>query len=267
MVFFYVIIIIGDKFMGFFDFLKLKEQRTNNQLFENSQDLENEYLTSMPSDNIYGFQKKFYMQSNRLLKVFGNARNILPNRIKLLIITDTHNSLDENELNSVINEHPDFNACLLLGDHSDNDIKKVLNYISKDKIYALLGNHDTNYIDNYNLNNFNGQIIDINGVKLLGIQGSFKYKPVDFPSFTQEDSVRFLKDKEPVDILISHDGPFDDNMINNPAHQGLFGITYYLFKNKVKYNIHGHLHNEFEKRLANGTIEKSLYGITYIELE
>ncbi len=237
------------------------------EIIEKKEDLENDYLTVKSTDNIYGFQKKFYMQSNRLLKVFGIARSVLPNKIKLIVITDTHNTLDENKLVSIINNYSDFDACLLLGDHSDTDLNIILKYISKDKIYALLGNHDVNYIEKYNFNNLNGNIININGVSLLGIQGSFKYKPIDFPSFTQEDSIRFLMDKEACDILISHDGPFDDNMINNPAHQGLFGITYYLFKNKVKYNIHGHLHNEFEKILENGTIEKSMYGINYIELE
>ncbi len=250
--------------MWLFDILKNKKENKNK--FDDLQNLEKEYLMIKPTDNIYGFQKKFYMQSNRLMKVFGNARTILPNKIKLLIITDTHNTLDETELVNTISAHPYFDICLLLGDHSDNDIIKVLNHIPKDKIYALLGNHDINYIANYDLNNLNGNIIEINGVKLLGIQGSFKYKPVDFPSFTQEDSIRFLKDQEPVDILISHDGPFDDNMINNPAHQGLFGITYYLYKNRVKYNIHGHLHDDYEKILDNGTIEKCLYMINYIEL-
>lgn len=243
--------------MGFFDFLK----------FKSYQSIEDRYLNTNSKDNVYAFQKKFYNQSNLLLKEYGNARKVLPNKIKLIVITDTHNTLDENELISIINEHPDYDLCFLLGDHSDCDIKKVLNHISKDKIYALLGNHDVNYIKNNDLNNFNGEVISISGVKLLGIQGSFKYKPVDFPSFTQEDSIRFLMDKEPVDVLISHDGPFDDNMENNPAHQGLFGITYYLFKNKVKYNVHGHVHNPYEKILVNGTIEKSLYGVNYIELE
>lgn len=252
--------------MGLFNFIKKKLHFNNNVVNGNYQDLENQYLTLKPNENIYGFQKKYYMQAKRLVKVFGTARSVLPNKIKLIVITDTHNMLDENELKRIVNEHPDFNACLLLGDHSDNDIQKVLNIIQKDRIYALLGNHDVNYIANYGLNNLNGNIIEINGIKLIGIQGSFKYKPVDFPSFTQEESIRFLKDKESVDILISHDGPFDDNMINNPAHQGLFGITYYLYKNRIKYNIHGHLHNDYEKVLENGTIEKCLYGINYIEL-
>ena len=142
--------------MGLFDFLRLKTQSNNNEVIENYLDLEREYLTSNPKDNIYGFQKKFYMQSNRLLKVFGNARDALPNKIKSIIITDTHNTLDENKLVNIINEHPDFNVCLLLGDHSDNDIKKILNYIPKEKIYALLGNHDVNYID---ASNFFGTLL------------------------------------------------------------------------------------------------------------
>lgn len=213
------------------------------------------------------FKKKFYKQSNRLLKVFGNARNKLPNSIRLIIITDTHNMLDESQLIEVVKKHSNYDVCILLGDHSDTDIQKVIKYIPREKLYALLGNHDINYIDNYKLNNLNGKIININGVKILGIQGSFKYKPVDFPSFTQEESIKFLLNKEQADILISHDGPFDDNMINNPAHQGLFGITYYLFKNNVKYNIHGHLHNNYDKILANGTIEKCLHGINYIEID
>ena len=33
---------------------------------------------------------------------------------------------------------------------------------------------------------------DINGVKILGIQGSYKYKPDDFPSFTQKVNCYYM---------------------------------------------------------------------------
>lgn len=234
--------------------------------FESPLELEKIYLTYSKNDNVYGFQKKFYNQSEKLLNIFGKTKEKVFNTIKLIIITDTHNTLNEEKLIDVINEHPDYDLCVLLGDHNSEDIEKVLRNIPKNKIYALLGNHDYNYIEKFNLNNFNGKIIEFEGIKMMGIQGSFKYKPSDFPSFTQEESILFLKDKPAVDILFSHDGPFDDNMINNPAHQGLFGITYYLYKNNVSYNIHGHLHNPYNKKLLNGTNEISLYGINYIEL-
>ena len=77
----------------------------------------------------------------------------------------------------------------------------------------------------------------------------------------------FLKDQESVDILVSHDNRFDSTMIGNPAHQGLFGITYYLYKNHVPYHIHGHIHNPYRKKLLNGTEEISSFGYEFIELK
>lgn len=162
--------------------------------------------------------------------------------IKLLILSDTHNTLDEEEFKSFILSHNDYDVCLLLGDFGYRDLPIILKYVDKNKIYALLGNHDYDYISEYNLNNLNGKIININGVKLLGIEGSFKYKPSAFPSFSQRDSIDFLNNKEEVDILVSHDTKFNRNMERDSAHQGLFGITYYLFKNRVPYRIHGHIH-------------------------
>jgi len=250
--------------MNIFDFFKKKIIK---EKIDTKESLESEYLTINKNDNIYGFQKKFYMQEERLLKVFGNANTNNIDRLKLIIIADTHNALNEEELINVLKLHYDYDLCILLGDHSDNDIMKILNNIPKEKIYALLGNHDGNYIQNYELNNLNGNMFTIKNTNILGIEGSFKYKPVKFPSFTQEESISFLKDLPRADILFSHDGPFDNERVNNPAHQGLFGITYYLFKNKVKYNIHGHIHEDYNKTLLNGTKEMSLFGIHYIEID
>ena len=93
----------------------------------------------------------------------------------------------------------------------------------------------------------------------MGMQGSFRYKPSKFPSFSQKESIEFLSDREAVDILVSHDMGFSSESINDPAHQGLFGITYYLYKNKVPYHIHGHIHNPYQKNLLNGTKEISAF--------
>lgn len=137
-------------------------------------------------------------------------------------------------------------------------------YNKKIKMIVISDTH--NCLKEFNINNLNGKIININGTTILGTQGSFRYKPSDFPSFTQRESMLFLNDKPNADILVSHDNSFDNNMIGNPAHQGLFGITYYLLKNKVPYHIHGHIHNPYRKELLNGTKEISVYMYEYIEL-
>lgn len=214
---------------------------------------------------VYGINPKYKNQDDILLKLFGKC-DTFNKHIKMIVISDTHGCLKEDDFSKFIAEHVEFDICLLLGDHSVGDIGIILKYIAEEKIYALLGNHDNNYIGKFNLKNLNGKIININGVKLLGIQGSYKYKPDDFPSFTQKDSIEFLNNKEKVDILVSHDAPYGFCGRNDVAHQGLFGILYYLFKNKVPYCIHGHLHTPYTKQMVNGTKVKCYYMYNFVEL-
>ena len=230
-------------------------------------ELEKKYTEVESRAAVYSFQNKYCNQEPILLKAFGSVNDFLNSRLKIIIITDTHGSIDQERLDKIVKIHPDYDLCVLLGDHSSNDVSIALNYLDKNRVYALLGNHDHDYISSYSLNNLNGNLVEINGVRIMGIQGSFRYKPGDYPSFSQEDSVDFTRQLPSADILFSHDSPFNNDSVGNPAHQGLFGITYYLFKNHVKYNIHGHVHEEYNKTLLNGTKEKSLYGIEYIEIE
>lgn len=248
--------------MKLFDFI-IKRKKSNKGM-----NLDEYYNSLMQSNdtNCYSFEKKYANQEETLLKMCGQARKI-NGTIKLLILSDTHNTLNEEEFKLFVSNHSDYDACLLLGDFGYRDLPIILKYVDNNKIYALLGNHDYNYINKYSLNNLNGKIININGVKLLGIEGSFKYKPSDFPSFSQRDSIDFLNNKEEVDILVSHDTKFNSDRERDPAHQGLFGITYYLFKNKVPYHIHGHIHEPYRFTMINGTEEISAFNYEFIELQ
>lgn len=69
----------------------------------------------------------------------------------------------------------------------------------------------------------------------------------------------------PADILITHDRPFIKDE-GDYVHDGLKAITYYLYKNKVPYHFHGHLHEEFERNLKNGCNIQCIYRIKVIEI-
>ena len=187
-------------------------------------------------------------------------------KVKLLIIADTHGTLNENEFREFIsNNYYDF--CIMIGDHYNRDIEIILKYIDKNRLCGLLGNHDYNYLSDYDIFNLNGKVIQVNDVSILGMQGSFKYKSVNFPSFTEEESINFFKDKPSVDILISHDRKLDPYKVNkDPAHQGLIGITNYIYKNKIPIHIHGHIHDNYEKSMLNGTKEISVFGYKIIDI-
>ena len=70
---------------------------------------------------------------------------------------------------------------------------------------------------------------------------------------------------EYADILITHDKAFTEDR-HNPAHDSLKGITEYLYKHHVPLHIHGHLHEESEQILKNGTKSICLYMAKCIEL-
>lgn len=200
-----------------------------------------------------------------LLKQYGNADKI-NNSISLLVIADTHGTLDEDKFKQYL-ENKQYNICIMLGDHYNRDIDIILRYVDKSKICGIKGNHDYDYLSDYGIPNINGQVIEINDVKILGMEGSFKYKPVDFPSFTQEDSISFLESKPKVDILVTHDKKFDYEKLKDPAHQGLIGITNYIFKNKIPVHIHGHIHEPYMKKMINETTEYSIFGYEIIKLD
>ena len=200
-----------------------------------------------------------------LLKQYGNADKI-NNSISLLVIADTHGTLDEDKFKQYL-ENKQYDICIMLGDHYNRDIDIILRYVDKSKIYGIKGNHDYDYLSDYSIPNINGKIIEINGVKILGMEGSFKYKPVDFPSFTQEESITFLENKPKVDILVTHDKKFDYEKLKDPAHQGLIGITNYVFKNKIPVHIHGHIHEPYIKKMINGTTEHSVFGYEIIKID
>ena len=198
--------------------------------------------------------------------LINNGVNSFNKNLTILVIADTHGDLAFNKQMQKKLKKFKFDLCCVLGDIGD-DYKIILDYVPKDKIVAILGNHDRfSLLDEYGLYNYNGKIVNINGIRIGAIEGSFKYKDETFPSFTHKESINFLEKMSDVDILLSHDKPFTINN-NIPAHDGLKGITKYLYERKVPINIHGHIHKSYLKTLKNGTQVKSVYGIEVIKLK
>ena len=50
------------------------------------------------------------------------------------------------------------------------------------------------------------------------------------------------------------------------SHDGLKGITEYIYKNHISIHIHGHIHGESEEILKNGTKCICLYKVKLLEL-
>lgn len=173
--------------------------------------------------------------------------------ITLLIITDTLNCLIYDKEWSEFIKNAEYDICLLLGDLSSNDVYEILKYVPTNKIYTLLGNHDPlNRFEEYGLESLHGKVIEVNGIKIAGFQGTFKYKNSDSALYTHEESIEIADSMPKADILVSHDRPFIKDTGDN-THDGLKGITEYIYKNNIPIEIHGHIHEESQEELKNGT--------------
>lgn len=217
--------------------------------------------------NINSILKRNNYEEN-LYKKYGKANKIQQYNLKLLFIADTHNCLKNNsEVLNYIKKQNDYDCCILLGDHSASDLEEILNIISLNKICGVLGNHDSwKKYDDYGITDINGKIINVNGVRIAGMSGGFKYKSSnEYVLYTHKESIEIANNMENADILVTHDKPFiSDN--HNPAHDGLKGITEYIYKNHIAIHIHGHLHEEKEEILKNGTKSICLYMAKLVEL-
>lgn len=205
---------------------------------------------------------------SQLLKKYGRSNKLKKYGLKILFIADTHNCLNSNsEVLQYIKNHLDYNYCILLGDHSGNDLAEILKVVPHDKICGILGNHDSwQKYEQYEINNINGKVLNINGVRIAGIGGSYKYKnSIEYALYTHEESIELADKLEDADILVTHDKPFIEDK-HNPAHDGLKGITKYIYKNHIPLHIHGHLHEENEQILKNGTKSICLYMAKLIEI-
>lgn len=204
----------------------------------------------------------------KLLNKYGKCSVKKEGKINILFIADTHNCLEYDiETLNFIKTVNNYECCILLGDHSANDLNTITKIIPKHKLYGVLGNHDSwQKYDKYLINDINGKVINIDGVRIAGISGSFKYKDSEeYALYSHEESIKIAKQIPDADILVTHDRPFIKKNFGD-AHDGLKGITEYIYSNHISLHIHGHLHEESEEKLKNGTISVGIYKARLLEL-
>ncbi len=215
------------------------------------------------------YKNKGEIFEEELFKKYGECRKKVLHGLRILFITDTHNCLTYTDkyINYLKKIHQeDYDICIILGDITGLDFDAIKAIIPNDRLYGIIGNHDSiNSLEMNNIKNINGQVIECKGVKIAGIMGSNRYKNGDYGMMTQEECLELAKKMEYADILVSHDKAYIYDR-NDNVHDGLKGITEYIYKNHIPLHIHGHLHEEMEEILKNGTQSIGLYIIKLMEV-
>lgn len=181
--------------------------------------------------------------------------------LRMLCIADTHGDMLMMTSDSIIDKFRDVDVVICVGDIRKDELK-VISRLSKNKILAIKGNHDSvNQFDELpEIIDIHNNMVDINGVNIIGIEGSIKYNDC-VVGFSQKESLHLAKSMQKgADILISHSHMYckdDAELGPYNSHVGLKGTRYYFRHNRCV-NIHGHDHISTELKNPR---ELRLYGM------
>lgn len=158
----------------------------------------------------------------------------------------------------------EFDLILACGDLKASYLE-FLATMSHCPVLYVHGNHDENYKEAPPGGCFciDDQIYEYNGVRILGLGGSHRYRDGAFMYTEKQMRQRIqrlsfqLWKKKGFDILLTHAPALGVNDMNTTAHKGFACFLELLDKYEPKYFIHGHVHMSYNHKLPRLMIRKN----------
>jgi Icc-related predicted phosphoesterase len=151
--------------------------------------------------------------------------------------------------------------------------------MTKARLFYVHGNHDDDYIHNPpgGCECIDGKLVNYNGIRILGLGGSIKYKDGPFKYTKREMEKRILKLRPRIflnkgfDILVTHAAAYKLGDGDDFCHTGFESFNALIDKYSPKYYIHGHQHlnygrNERTIQYKNTTVINA-YDHHYLDYE
>ncbi|WCF11507.1 metallophosphoesterase family protein (plasmid) [Paenibacillus thiaminolyticus] len=187
--------------------------------------------------------------------------------MKLLIFSDLQ-GVDYREWSKLIEMSPSqYDATILLGDIEDLFLKTIQERFSTKPLFGVLGNHDyEGDLEYFNIENIHGKRKEVNDTTFVGLKGSIRYKPGNFPMLTQAEATIYCRSFDYADIIISHNSPRGVHDKPDLAHKGFEGLTEYIQVHQPRFALHGHQHKNQVTLLGNTTVV-AVYGAIILDTE
>lgn len=164
--------------------------------------------------------------------------------MKWLLLSDLQGVLYEDWISFLNMDDSQFDTIVTLGDIDILYLKSIAEKFSHKRIIGVLGNHDyKGDLEYCNIQNLHGSFININGQRIIGLEGCVRYKnEKDAPLYTQEEMNAICNKLPSSDIVISHNSPFGIHDKKDLAHQGYIGLRNYVEEHQPLILFHGHQH-------------------------
>ena len=137
-------------------------------------------------------------------------------------------------------------------------------------IYYVHGNHDTGYDTKppEGCECVDDEIVVFNGVRILGLGGSMRYRPNQPYMFNEKEMARRvrklrrkLRKHKGFDILLAHAPALGVGDMEDLPHRGFQVFLDLMDRYKPRYLVHGHVHQEYS---ALGFARERKYGDTTV---
>ncbi len=114
---------------------------------------------------------------DELLQQYGNVDE--PNKklnLRIMFIADTHDILYyRKEMQEFIKNEPNIDVYLLLGDHSGYDCDLLKKLIPNEKLFGIVGNHDSwERLSEAGITDINQKVIAVKGVRIAAISRKYQ---------------------------------------------------------------------------------------------
>lgn len=226
----------------------------------------------IPKEEIYDLSKyddrwKYYAE---YIESQTQQCSKIENSISILVIADTHNNILHKDLIQFVKDNVDeADIVAYLGDISRSSLTQFVEIVGDKKTQiGVLGNHDEmDLYENTSIISIHSNIHISGEIKIAGMEGSIKYKNLDYPAYTHQESLEIAKHIPSANILISHDVPYFSKSNIPTNHKGMIGISKYIYDNRISINIHGHTHTNDCMLLPNGCCSIGVYLSSLIKIE
>jgi Icc-related predicted phosphoesterase len=147
-------------------------------------------------------------------------------------------------------------------------------------LYYVKGNHDIRHSSKHpdGCVNINAKLIQFQGIKILGLEGSHWYNggPFQYTERQMRRTIRGLRTtmwfQKGIDIIITHAPPRHIHDAEDRCHRGFESFRWLIEKYSPRYFIHGHTHASFSDAsqritIVNKTRVVNSYGSYLFEIE
>jgi Icc-related predicted phosphoesterase len=173
--------------------------------------------------------------------------------MKILLVSDTEEPYIWDYFDH--ERFDDIDLVISCGDLKSEYLSFLVTMINAPLFYVH-GNHDKNYLKKppEGCESIDGKLVTLNGIRLLGLGGSFCYSGEDF-QYTEkqmEKRVRKLRyalwRNKGFDILVTHAPAFGIGDGTDLCHKGFKAFNGLIDKYSPKYFIHGHQHLNYRQQ-------------------